>query len=48
MCEHLGISALNGKRVKVDNGSVIKEHLFCNHSSEFDDFVYAIQQQQWL
>ena len=39
MCEHLGVSALTGKRVKEDNDSAIKEHhLFCNHSSEFDDF----------
>ena len=38
MCEHLGVSALTGKRVKGDNDSVIKEHLFCNHSSGFDDF----------
>ena len=30
MCEHLGISALTGKRVKVDDDSTIKEHLlFC-------------------
>ena len=35
MCEHLGVS---GKRVKGDNDSAIKEqHLFCNHSSGFDD-----------
>ena len=39
MCEHLGISALTGRRVKGDNDSTIKEHhLFCNHSSGFDDF----------
>ena len=39
MCEHLGVSALTGKRVKGDNNSAIKEcHLFCNHSSRFDDF----------
>ena len=39
MCEHLGVSALTGKRVKGDNDSAIKEHhLFCNHSSSFDDF----------
>ena len=30
MCEHLGISALTGKRVKGDDDSTIKEHLlFC-------------------
>ena len=39
MCEHLGVSALTGKRVKGDNDSAIKEHhLFGNHSSGFDDF----------
>ena len=39
MCEHLGVSALTGKRVKGDNDSAIKEHhLFCNYSSGFDDF----------
>ena len=39
MCEHLGVSVLTGKRVKGDNNSAIKEqHLFCNHSSGFDDF----------
>ena len=39
ICEHLGVSALTGKRVKGDNNSAIKEHyLFCNHSSGFDDF----------
>ena len=41
MCERLGVSALTGKRVKGDNDSVIKEHhLFCNHSSGFDNFVF--------
>ena len=39
MCEHLGVSALTGKRVKGDNDSAIKEHhLFCNHLSGFDNF----------
>ena len=39
MCEHLGISALTGKRVKVDDDSSIKEHLlFCNHKPDFEDF----------
>ena len=39
MCEHLGVSALTGKRVKGENNSAVKEHhLFCNHSSGFDDF----------
>ena len=39
MCEHLGVSAPTGKRVTGDNDSAIKEHhLFCNHSSGFDNF----------
>ena len=39
MWEQLGVSAVTGKRVKGDNSSAIKEHhLFCNHSSSFDDF----------
>ena len=39
MCEHLGISALTGKRVKGDDDSAIKEHLlFCNHTPDFEDF----------
>ena len=39
MCEHLGVSTLTGKRLKADNDSAVKQHhLFCNHSSSFDDF----------
>ena len=39
MCEHLGISALTGKRVKGDDDSAIKQHLlFCNHTTDFEDF----------
>ena len=39
MCEHLGISALTGKRVKGDDDSAIKENLlFCNHKPDFEDF----------
>ena len=39
MCEHLGISALTGKRDKGDDDSAIKEHLlFSNHSPNFEDF----------
>ena len=38
ICEHLGVSALTGKRAKGNNDSTIKKHLFCNHSSGFDDF----------
>ena len=33
MCEHLVVSALTGKRMKGYN-----DHLFCNHSSDFDNF----------
>ena len=40
-CEHLGISALTGKRVKGDDDSAIKEHLlFCNHTPDFEDFSF--------
>ena len=39
MCEHLGISALTGKRVKGDDDSATKKHiLFCNHATDFGDF----------
>ena len=39
ICEHMGISALTGKRVKGDDDSSIKEHiLFCNHTLDFEDF----------
>ena len=39
MCEHLGLSALTGTRMRGDNNSAVKEqHLFYNHSSGFDDF----------
>ena len=39
MCEHLGISALTGKRIKGDDDSGMKEHLlFCNHTHDFEDF----------
>ena len=38
MCEHLGISALTGKRVKGDDDSAMKEHLlFCHHAPYFED-----------
>ena len=37
------VSALTGKRVKGDNDSVIKKrHLFCNHSSGFEDFSILV------
>ena len=39
ICEHLGVSALTGKRMKGDNYSTINEHhLLCSHSSGFDEF----------
>ena len=39
MCDHLGISALTGKRVNGDDDSSIKEHLLlCNHTPDFEDF----------
>ena len=37
--EHLRFSTLTGKRMKEDNNfAIIKYHLFCNHSSGFDNF----------
>ena len=45
MCEHLGISALTGKRVKGDDDSAIKEHLlFCNHTPDFEDFKVTLME----
>ena len=39
MSEHPESSALRGRRVKGRNNSAIKEHhLFCIHSSGFNDF----------
>ena len=39
MCEHLGFSALTGKRVKGDDDSAIKEYLsFYNHTFDSEDF----------
>ena len=39
ICEHLQVPALTEKRVKGDKNSALKEHhLFCNHSSGFDDY----------
>ena len=40
-CEHLDISQVNGKKVKIDNNKLtaIQEHLFCcNYSPSFHDF----------
>ena len=50
MCEHLGISALTGKRVKGDDDSAIKEHLlFCNHTPDFEDFsILATNNNDWI
>ena len=38
ICEHLRVSALTGKRARGDNDKREEQHLFCNHSSCFDDF----------
>ena len=41
ICEHLGISHLTGKKVKIDNNKLtaIQEHfLCCNYSSYYEDF----------
>ena len=36
--DKIPIFLFTGKRVKGDNNSAIQEHLFCNHSSVFDNF----------
>ena len=41
ICEHLDISHLTGKKVKIDNNKLmaIQEHLLCcNYSPSFEDF----------
>ena len=41
LCEHLGISHITEKKVKIDNNklTVIQEHLLCcNYSSSFEEF----------
>ena len=41
ICEHLGISHLTGKKVKIYNNkqTAIQEHLlWCNYSPSFEDF----------
>ena len=41
ICEHLGISLVTGKKVKIDNSKVkaIQEHLLCcNYSPSYEDF----------
>ena len=43
MYEHLGVSALTGKRIQGDDDSAIKEHhLLCSHSYGFDDFSILV------
>ena len=42
ICEHLGISHLTDKKVKIDNNkpTAIQEHLVCcNYSPSFEDFL---------
>ena len=47
MCEHLGISAITGKRVKGNDDYAIKENfLFCNHTPDFEDFSIFNQRQR--
>ena len=41
ICEHLGISHLTGKKVKIDNNklTMIQKHLLCcNYSPSYEDF----------
>ena len=48
MFEHLGISALTGKRMKGDDDFAIKEHLlFCNHKPDFEDFSILFLNAPW-
>ena len=48
MFEHLGISALTGKRMKGDDDFAIKEHLlFCNHKPDFEDFSILFLTAPW-
>ena len=42
ICEHLGISHLTGKKVKIDHNklTVIQKHLLCcNYSPSFEEFL---------
>ena len=46
ICEHLGISHLTEKKVKIDNNKLtaIQEHLLCcNYSPSFEDFSILTQ-----
>ena len=41
ICEHFGISNLNGKKVKIDNNKLMVIHeqlLCCNYTPSFEDF----------
>ena len=39
MCKYFGISGINGKRVKGDDDSAIKDQfLFYNHTRDFENF----------
>ena len=41
ICEHLGISHLSGKKVKIDNNKLMAIHkcfLCCNYSPSYEDF----------
>ena len=39
ICKYFGISGINGKRIKGDDDSAIKDHfLFCNHTPDFENF----------
>ena len=44
MCEHLGISALTGKRVKDDDDDyAIKKHLlFCKYKPDFEEISILV------
>ena len=48
ICEHLGISHLTGKKVKIDNNNkltAIQEHLLCcNYSPSFENFSFLTRE----
>ena len=51
ICEHLGISHLTEKKVKIDNNKLtgIQEHLLCcNYSPSFEDFPILTRESNYF
>ena len=44
--EHIGISPLTKKQVKLKNSSVADHLLFCNHSVSYDDFSILMREKK--